>query len=100
RSTPSSGSRPPRRIGNIDGWTAAGWTETSNPASESGGRLTAKPSCGTEPSGLAQQEVQGRGVERLGVLVEGGVRKVVKDDQLAACDPALQGAGEPCGRAQ
>src|SRR5919205_2029888 len=46
---------------------------------------------------LAQQEVERRAVEGLGVLVEPSVREVIEDDQLAPADLALQRRGEARG---
>ena len=38
---------------------------------------------------LAQQEVERRAVEGLGVLVQPGVRQMLEDHQLASTDPAV-----------
>ena len=52
---------------------------------------------GTLSSALAQQEVERRAVERLGILVQPGVRQVLEDHQLAPGDPALERLGEARG---
>ena len=57
---------------------------------ERGHRCHARPALGA----LAQQEVERRPVEGLGIFVQAGVRQVLEDDQLAAGDPALQPPGE------
>ena len=46
---------------------------------------------------LAQQEVERRPVEGLGVLVQPGVRQVLEDHQLAPADPAAERLGEARG---
>src|SRR3954454_591791 len=38
---------------------------------------------------VAQQEIQRRAVERVGVLVESAVREILEDHQLAPLDPAV-----------
>src|SRR5262249_40278721 len=48
-------------------------------------------------SGVLAQEFQCALVELLGVLIDGGVRAVVKDDELAVCDPFGERGREPRG---
>jgi hypothetical protein len=46
---------------------------------------------------LAQQELERRAVEGLGVLVQPGVRQVIEDHRLTPGDPALQRLDEARG---
>src|SRR5919205_199588 len=66
-------------------------------AARSGRRCLLTPTAARASQALAQQEVEGRAVEGLGVLVQAGVREVLEDAQLAPGDAALERLGEAGG---